>query len=211
MKYSICAIAVFCMLAIVSCREKPASGPAVLNRQLTLPTGSPSTTPANPVLPGTTPIVASSGSAKINPAHGQPGHRCDIAVGAPLPATAQAANPTSGTLNTAANQPAALTANNSSANAPANGLNPAHGQPGHRCDIAVGAPLNSQPAAKTTTPSVSSVSKPAVLQPDTLFAKGLNPAHGQPGHRCDIAVGKPLSEAKKSETPTSIPLTPAGN
>ena len=25
------------------------------------------------------------------------------------------------------------------------GLNPAHGQPGHRCDIAVGAPLNSKP------------------------------------------------------------------
>lgn len=30
------------------------------------------------------------------------------------------------------------------------GMNPAHGQPGHRCDVAVGAPLNSAPA-KTTT------------------------------------------------------------
>ena len=28
---------------------------------------------------------------------------------------------------------------------PANGLNPAHGQPGHRCDIAVGQPLSSAP------------------------------------------------------------------
>ncbi|MEI9909110.1 MAG: hypothetical protein WDO71_05235 [Bacteroidota bacterium] len=26
------------------------------------------------------------------------------------------------------------------------GLNPAHGQPGHRCDISVGAPLDSKPA-----------------------------------------------------------------
>ena len=30
-------------------------------------------------------------------------------------------------------------------------LNPAHGQPGHRCDIAVGAPLNSAPAAQPQT------------------------------------------------------------
>ncbi|MDZ4844810.1 MAG: hypothetical protein SH857_04585 [Chitinophagales bacterium] len=26
-----------------------------------------------------------SGDAKLNPPHGEPGHRCDIAVGAPLP------------------------------------------------------------------------------------------------------------------------------
>ena len=30
--------------------------------------------------------------------------------------------------------------------APADGLNPAHGLPGHRCDLAVGAPLSSAPA-----------------------------------------------------------------
>ncbi len=28
------------------------------------------------------------------------------------------------------------------------GMNPAHGQPNHRCDIAVGAPLNSKPVPK---------------------------------------------------------------
>src|SRR5687767_6672016 len=32
------------------------------------------------------------------------------------------------------------------------GLNPAHGQPGHRCDITVGAPLNSKPAAASPNP-----------------------------------------------------------
>lgn len=53
------------------------------------------------------------------------------------------------------------------------GLNPPHGQPGHRCDIAVGAPLGSGNLLNNTT-------------------AGLNPAHGQPGHRCDIAVGAPL-------------------
>jgi len=34
---------------------------------------------------------------------------------------------------------------NDAVTAVAPGMNPAHGQPGHRCDIAVGAPLNSKP------------------------------------------------------------------
>lgn len=33
------------------------------------------------------------------------------------------------------------------------GMNPPHGQPGHRCDIAVGAPLNSKATQMTTTPA----------------------------------------------------------
>ncbi len=36
------------------------------------------------------------------------------------------------------------------------GMNPPHGQPGHRCDIAVGAPLNSPPA-KITTPVTTTI------------------------------------------------------
>lgn len=76
-------------------------------------------------------------------------------------------------------------------------LNPAHGQPGHRCDIAVGAPLNSAPAA--TNPPAPTQTAPIVMptQPAQSTGAGtatgpLNPAHGQPGHRCDIAVGAPL-------------------
>ncbi|MCP1997505.1 hypothetical protein [Flavobacterium sp. HSC-61S13] len=83
----------------------------------------------------------------------------------------------------------------------AEGMNPEHGQPGHRCDIPVGAPLNS-PAA--TQPNAAATSAPAQAQQPFLVndgAKGatsaatgnLNPEHGQPGHRCDIAVGQPLS------------------
>jgi hypothetical protein len=74
-------------------------------------------------------------------------------------------------------------------------LNPAHGQPGHRCDIQVGAPLNSAPAQPTT---ITPTQQPAVVLPQATTAPastgtaGLNPAHGQPGHRCDIAVGAPL-------------------
>lgn len=84
-------------------------------------------------------------------------------------------------------------------------LNPEHGQPGHRCDIAVGAPLNSpaaQPApvpapVKQTMPQ-QPVQTPAPSLNTTTPSKGVlngavNPAHGQPGHRCDIAVGAPLN------------------
>lgn len=80
------------------------------------------------------------------------------------------------------------------------GMNPPHGQPGHRCDIAVGAPLNSP---KATAPAAHNVPKTANLEPVTSkttlsqpvateTAPGMNPPHGQPGHRCEIAVGAPL-------------------
>lgn len=81
------------------------------------------------------------------------------------------------------------------------GMNPPHGEPGHRCDIAVGAPLNS-PAGKTPpaqpqpvpnvqpqAPQGSATITPAVTAP------GMNPPHGEPGHRCDIAVGAPLPQS----------------
>lgn len=101
----------------------------------------------------------------------------------------------------------------------ATGLNPAHGQPGHRCDISVGAPLNSPPGqAKTTTPTVNTTTNsPSTLTPSIVntspkvvttpttaqpVAAGMNPAHGQPGHRCDISVGAPLnSPVKPMATP----------
>ncbi len=91
------------------------------------------------------------------------------------------------------------------------GMNPAHGQPGHRCDIAVGAPLNSpasKPAAPTTTQTITPAATPtATAQP---VAAGMNPAHGQPGHRCDIAVGAPLnSPASKPAVTTTQTVTPA--
>lgn len=105
----------------------------------------------------------------------------------------------------------------------AKGMNPPHGQPGHRCDIPVGAPLNSPPG-KTATPQGTATAQkasgqnftitpastgtsgntttttttqnsgvPALLStPATETAPGMNPPHGQEGHRCDIAVGAPL-------------------
>jgi len=86
------------------------------------------------------------------------------------------------------------------------GMNPPHGQPGHRCDIAVGAPLNSPkatPPAPTVQPTPQTVQQPTPQGQGTITPvdmssgtvatpPGMNPPHGQPGHRCEIAVGAPL-------------------
>lgn len=102
--------------------------------------------------------------------------------------------------------------------ATAAGMNPPHGQPNHRCDIAVGAPLDSPPKTGLTKPITT---QPITTQPNvtlqttppstvqgqsstppkvsvqtttpTTVAAGMNPPHGQPNHRCDIAVGAPLN------------------
>lgn len=84
------------------------------------------------------------------------------------------------------------------------GMNPAHGQPGHRCDIAVGAPLNSPVAKGAAKPStqVATVTPSAPVK----TAPGMNPSHGQPGHRCDIAVGAPLSSAPAKTEAAAAPV-----
>lgn len=77
------------------------------------------------------------------------------------------------------------------------GLNPAHGQPGHRCDIAVGAPLNSPPntgAAPAVTQSSPATITPVspTVAPKAAPGVKLNPPHGEPGHDCSVQVGAPL-------------------
>lgn len=93
-------------------------------------------------------------------------------------------------------------------------INPPHGEPGHRCDIPVGAALNSQPV---NTPRQTINNSPSVATPNIANSQGaptienakrlnssqpitssaqnsgrLNPPHGQPGHSCEIPVGSPL-------------------
>lgn len=222
---------------VASCGTKPgeaqADGTAAPINVNSLSQPGSSSTPANPLqTTGTTPVTATVPAATtttaptgaVNPAHGAPGHRCELPVGAPLtgaPAPAASTAPTSSvapapTITTSApvitpTQPAVKTGP---------GLNPAHGQPGHRCDIAVGEPLNSKPAATTptvtstpavtpsvsTTPSISPILNPTgtttttispvTSQPaatKTKTAPGMNPPHGEPGHKCEIAVGAPLN------------------
>ncbi len=73
-------------------------------------------------------------------------------------------------------------------------VNPAHGLPGHRCDIPVGAPLNAtagstQNTTPTSPPPSTSVSPIRVDQ-----SPNVNPPHGEPGHDCSVPVGAPLEK-----------------
>jgi hypothetical protein len=80
-------------------------------------------------------------------------------------------------------------------------LNPAHGEPGHRCDIAVGAPLNSPPGnpgdghanEQTITMEVPEITEQPVVSTGKT-APGMNPPHGEPGHDCAVPVGSPLKK-----------------
>jgi hypothetical protein len=165
-------------------------------------------------VPAGNPNTVMGATQGINPAHGQPGHRCDIAVGAPLNSaptqqTQTATTQTPQPVQVNAGQQQVVTTTVAAPVKVAKGMNPSHGQPGHRCDIPVGAPLNSaaptQPVANTaqsgtttqnftvTPPANNAV--PALLSTEVATADGMNPAHGKPGHRCDIAVGAPLPKS----------------
>ena len=168
-------------------------------------------------------------SAKLNPAHGQPGHRCEIAVGAPLngaaafqttlPASAVSGQPlvnlprnpalpaiTTPVMQPVLNQPAATNPSPTVTIDPNNkALNPAHGLPGHRCDIAVGAQLNS-PAAK---PANVVATAPVTAASPAATAKGMNPKHGEPSHRCDIPVGAPLNSPVQKTNAAATANQPA--
>jgi len=205
-------------LLFVSCKKELEPQESTATSELVrLGLAKDTTKAAAPVVqtPAANPNTVLSDTKGLNPAHGQPGHRCDIAVGAPLnSAPTQQVQATQGqTVQVNPTQQKVVTTTATPVKV-AKGMNPPHGQPGHRCDIPVGAPLNS-PTAKTTaaTPNTAqsgSVSQsftvtpppsnavPALLSTestDNAVADGLNPAHGKPGHRCDIAVGAPLPKS----------------
>ncbi|MBW3545059.1 MAG: hypothetical protein KY428_05555 [Bacteroidetes bacterium] len=78
-------------------------------------------------------------------------------------------------------------------------LNPPHGQPGHRCDIEVGAPLTTpalpqpnlqMPAIGSPAPAGGATAAPA----GGTTVAGTNPPHGEPGHDCAVPVGAPLNK-----------------
>ena len=96
-----------------------------------------------------------TGKPALNPAHGEPFHRCDIQVGAPIDSAPQqnaapVASPQMQTNNTSFNTspispsmtaPSAPPISAPQATGPKPANNPAHGEPHHRCDLQVGAPL----------------------------------------------------------------------
>ncbi len=104
------------------------------------------------------------------------------------------------------NSPASETFTNQAQPMPANaapdagvltaGLNPEHGQPNHRCDIPVGAPLSSP--APAAAPAATNLQQPVQSMPQPILPVSgassgkINPPHGEPGHSCAIAVGATL-------------------
>lgn len=157
------------------------------NATQNLLSGSTITNNTNPqVISGPAP----AGTA-VNPPHGQPGHRCEIAVGTPINSSTSVAPPQKISTNTTPQSVQNPTPAQKTVTAP--GMNPPHGEPGHKCEIAVGAPLNSAPASAapvTTTSLTPAVQTSAPIASTT--APGMNPPHGEPGHKCEIAVGAPL-------------------
>ena len=111
-------------------------------------------------------------------------------------------------LTNSSTQNPSLLQQNSNQNA--SGMNPPHGQPGHRCDIAVGAPLNSTPNKSIPTPSATNSSSPVIVKTNSsavVTKPGMNPPHGQKGHRCEIAVGAPLN----SQSVKNVPVPAVSN
>ena len=129
---------------------------------------------SNPLPPSAAPLV--------NPKHGAPGHRCDIAVGAPLNTGQQSA--AQQTINTTAPVQVELD-------------NPASATPASSVVSSENMPSNPVPA---TVSDLSAIPKLKLQLPGTNTGTGpgngrvkLNPKHGEPGHRCGVAVGAPLN------------------
>ncbi len=101
----------------------------------------------------------------LNPAHGMPGHRCDINVGEPL---SSAPNPA----------PSATPSDNSGIQGATTVQVPPPSQPVPSSEKSLGSPTVGGPSTITTTKT----------------APGMNPPHGEPGHDCSVAVGAPLKK-----------------
>ena len=178
---------VLASVLFVSCKKEEAAVTPEANKEESVFSDSfsgPVDTAAVPVATATTPAVTTTGNPTMmtttqtatvpapapvakgmNPAHGQPGHRCEIPVGAPLnsapgKANVQQVKPNSTTLSSANLTPGTVTSNGAT-------ITTTH---------------NATPSA---TPS------PAPITP-TVTAPGMNPPHGQEGHDCAVAVGAPL-------------------
>ena len=85
-------------------------------------------------------------------------------------------------------------------------LNPPHGEPGHVCEIPVGAPLDGSAGSNSQTIQIDpnaggtqTITAPQaggpIMQAAPAAGGGsgrINPPHGEPGHVCEIPVGDPL-------------------
>jgi hypothetical protein len=151
----------FAMIFLIACNK---SSETVPGRTQSSDGNTTQTAPAESIGLAATPSDAAPVATRLNPPHGQPGHRCEVAVGAPLdsptdtqpspfvsifPQLTQTSSNTVPPIGS--NEPfVSILPQDAKATATTpTGANPPHGEPGHRCEIPVGAPLDSPPA---TTP-----------------------------------------------------------
>jgi hypothetical protein len=111
----------------------------------------------------TTMAVPAKTAKGMNPPHGQPNHRCDIAVGAPL-------NSPPGKVPVPAT-PAPTVVTTPQVNTPA---------------------VATTTAVTPAAPTGATTAVPNLLATSVATAPGMNPPHGQEGHVCSVAVGAPL-------------------
>jgi len=133
-----------------SLTDTPAQENPLMEQIESAPSTPPATNTAIPVTP--------NGSQALNPPHGEPGHDCAIAVGAPLNSPKSTPAPVNQSIQmspqpvtpaqtTPVSTTPAPTTTPIMAVPPAGGsggsgkVNPPHGEPGHDCAKAVGAPL----------------------------------------------------------------------
>lgn len=126
--------------------------------------------------------VDSAAGVKLNPPHGEPGHRCEIPVGAPLDGSANPATTPAPAQPSAGTQGGNHFLNNGGKSVASDNSNPYVVTNNNKTELkdlpqGVQPAMPGQQAPQTTAPGMQG--KP-------------NPAHGQPGHRCDVQVGQPL-------------------
>lgn len=180
MKKTLFAIAISSIL-FLACNNSndSASSPSDAASDSTMQIAEPSGTQASPqeqpidnnspapISPGaasSSPQPAGKTAAGMNPPHGEPGHRCDIDVGAPLNSPPKQAAPSEGAIQTSPGITPSVTPSPSGSAMPAGQITP------------------------SVSPAPASASTPGTTAP------GMNPPHGQPGHDCAIAVGAPLKK-----------------
>lgn len=184
---------------LISCKEElqPQESSKAVHAEQTgsnnTPTLANTAQTATPAQNTTASTPTNTTEAGKNPAHGQPGHRCDLPVGAPLTSQANT-QPATKTTSQQMQITPQMIANSVKTK---KGMNPPHGRLGHRCDIAVGAPLNSKPQKPTT----QSITQP-VANNTNIVVPANNPPHGQPGHVC----GTPATTTPATTT-SAIPAT----
>ena len=67
------------------------------------------------------------------------------------------------------------------------------------------------PQVVQAPPNTNVQAAPQQVAPPQKVAKGMNPPHGQPNHRCDIAVGQPLSLPVSKTKSVNVPAPATGN